>query len=195
VNGSLVDAVAEKAAERAAAAVETAVSSTLSLTLERMNSGFGAIDGIDTALVEGQAVVEERLRTHIDDRLTSIARLIRSDNQALASAMREREPVTPSEPLDAELMRQTLRAVKELQAGLADDMQSTVEGRMRTISDQLHRETQSTTESMVKVAEVLGEKIDRLSVRVDEGVGNDMQVVIDRMTDAIQAMSATRRSA
>ena len=48
---------------------------------------------------------------------------------------------------------------------------------------------------MVKVAEVLGEKIDRLSVRVDEGVGNDMQVVIDRMTDAIQAMSATRRSA
>ena len=195
VNGSLVDAVAEKAAERAAAAVETAVSSTLSLTLERMNSGFGAIDGIDTALVEGQAVVEERLRAHIDDRLTSIARLIRSDNQALASAMREREPVTPSEPLDAELMRQTLRAVKELQAGLADDMQSTVEGRMRTISDQLHRETQSTTESMVKVAEVLGEKIDRLSVRVDEGVGNDMQVVIDRMTDAIQAMSATRRSA
>jgi len=48
---------------------------------------------------------------------------------------------------------------------------------------------------MVKVAEVLGEKIDRLTVRVDEGVGSDMQVVIDRMTDAIQAMSATRRSA
>jgi hypothetical protein len=36
----------------------------------------------------------------------------------------------------------------------------------------------------------LGEKIDRLSVRVDEGVGGDLQVVIDRMSDAIQAMSA-----
>ena len=63
-----------------------------------------------------------------------------------------------------------MRAIKELQAGLADDVQTTVERRFQSMSDQLHKETQSTTESMVKVAEVLGEKIDRLSVRVDEGV-------------------------
>jgi hypothetical protein len=48
---------------------------------------------------------------------------------------------------------------------------------------------------MVKVAEVLGDKIDRLSVRVDEGYGNDLQIVIDRMSDAIQAMSSVRRTA
>ena len=47
--------------------------------------------------------------------------------------------------------------------------------------------------AMVKVAEVLGEKMDRLSVRVDEGVGGDLQVVIDRMSDAIQAMSGQHR--
>jgi len=160
-----------------------------------LSSTVGPIDGLDEMLAEGQAGVEERLRTHIDDRMTAIARLIRSDNQALASAVREQQPITPSEPLDAELVRQTLRAIKELQAGLAEDVQTRVDANLRSISDQLHQETQSTTESMVKVAEVLGEKIDRLSVRVDEGVGNDMQVVIDRMTDAIQAMSATRRSA
>ena len=107
--------------------------------------------------------VEERLRAHIDDRMTAIARLIRSDNQALASAVREQQPITPSEPLDAELVRQTLRAIKELQAGLAEDVQTTVDANLRSISDQLHQETQSTTESMVKVAEVLGEKIDRLT--------------------------------
>ena len=39
---------------------------------------------------------------------------------------------------------------------------------------------------MIKVAEVLGEKIDRLSVRVDEGYGSDLQVVVDRMSDAIR---------
>jgi hypothetical protein len=32
-------------------------------------------------------------------------------------------------------------------------------------------------------------------VRVDEGYGNDVQVVIDRMSDAIQAMAVTRRTA
>jgi len=162
---------------------------------ERMVTGVGPVDGGDLALAGGQAAVEERLLAHIDDRMSAIARLIRSDNQALATAVREQQAITPSEPLDAELVRQTLRAIKELQAGLADDMESSVDGKIRSISDQLHKETQSTTESMVKVAEVLGEKIDRLSVRVDEGVGSDMQVVIDRMTDAIQAMSATRRSA
>jgi hypothetical protein len=161
---------------------------------ERMGTGIGAIGG-DLGLAEGQAAVEERLLAHIDDRMTAIARLIRSDNQALATAVREQKAITPGEPLDAELVRQTLRAIKELQAGLADDMESSVDTKIRSISDQLHKETQSTTESMVKVAEVLGEKIDRLTVRVDEGVGSDMQVVIDRMTDAIQAMSSTRRSA
>jgi hypothetical protein len=46
---------------------------------------------------------------------------------------------------------------------------------------------------MLKIAEVLGGKIDRLSIRVDEGVGNDLQIVVDRMSDAIRAMSTVRR--
>ena len=195
VSETVAEAVAETVAGRASEAAEMAIASSLGATVERMNAGVGAIDGIDAMLAEGQAAVEERLRAHIDDRMTAIARLIRSDNQALASTVREQQAIVPSETLDAELVRQTLRAIKELQAGLADDVQSNVDVQIRSISDQLHKETQSTTESMVKVAEVLGEKIDRLTVRVDEGVGNDMQVVIDRMTDAIQAMSSARRSA
>jgi hypothetical protein len=197
VNETVASSVNETVASSLSSVSETVASSLSSVgeTVARMNAGVGSIDGFDEMLAEGQAAVEERLRAHIDDRMTAIARLIRSDNQALASAVREQQPITPSEPLDAELVRQTLRAIKELQAGLAEDVQTRVDANLRSISDQLHKETQSTTESMVKVAEVLGEKIDRLSVRVDEGVGNDMQVVIDRMTDAIQAMSATRRSA
>jgi class 3 adenylate cyclase len=68
-----------------------------------------------------------------------------------------------------------------------------VDRRFQSISEQLHQETQSTAEAMVKVAEVLGDKIDRLGSRVDEGIGNDLQIVIDRMSDAIQAMSGRAR--
>jgi hypothetical protein len=39
------------------------------------------------------------------------------------------------------------------------------------------------------VAERLSDKIDRVSVMVDEGYGNDVQIVVDRMSEAIQAMS------
>jgi hypothetical protein len=182
-----------------ATSIEREVTSTVERLGEGLTAGIAAgrsaVDGIDELIADGQVASEERLLAHIDDRMTAIARLIRSDNQALASAVREQATITPSEPLDAELVRQTLRAIKELQAGLANDVQTNVDVQLRSISDQLHKETQSTTESMVKVAEVLGEKIDRLSVRVDEGVGNDMQIVIDRMSDAIQAMTTTRRSA
>ena len=65
--------------------------------------------------------------------------------------------------------------------------------RFQQVADQLHREGQDQAEAMLKVAEVLGHKIDRLSVRVDEGVGNDLQIVVDRMSDAIRAMSGVRR--
>jgi hypothetical protein len=190
-----MDAAAEQVASRASEAAEMAIASSLGQTMERMNAGVGAIDGLDTMMAEGQAAVEERMRAHIDDRLTAVARLIRSDNQALAQAMAERDRTPQTEPVDPELLRQTVRAIKELQAGLADDVQDSVDRRFQTMSDQLHEETQSTAESMIKIAEILGEKIDRLSVRVDEGYGNELQVVVDRMSDAIQAMSSVRRTA
>ena len=97
------------------------------------------------------------------------------------------------ETLDAELLRSVLRSVKELQAGMASDMLGTLDVRFQQAADQLHREGQEQAEAMLKVAEVLGAKIDRLSVRVDEGVGNDLQIVVDRMSDAIRAMSGVRR--
>ena len=146
---------------------------------------------------ETQGSLEERMRTHLDDRMTAIAKLIRSDNQVLVerfAASTADAPTASGEPVaDAELMRQVLRAVKELEAGLASDMLGTMDRRFQTVADQLHKETQSTAEAMLKIAEILGEKIDRLTVRVDEGVGGEMQVVVDRMSDAIQALSSSQR--
>ena len=57
------------------------------------------------------------------------------------------------------------------------------------MSDQLHKEAQSTAEAMLTVAERLSDKIDRVTVAVDEGYGNDVQIVVDRMSEAMQAMS------
>jgi hypothetical protein len=186
--------MAEVVALRAAEAADEAIASSFGQALERMNSNVGAIEGIDTMIAESQAVAEERLMDHIDDRMTGIARLIRSDNQALAARMSAQPAVADAATpvIDPELLRETIRTMKEVQAGLASEMVGSVDARFRAVSDQLHSETQSTAEAMIKVAEVLGQKIDRLSVRVDEGNGNELQVVIDRMTDAIRAMSAAR---
>ena len=173
--------------------VTVAPPSTWGETVERMSATVGSIEGIDTMLAEQQQAFEERMKGHVDDRMTAIAKLIRSDNQALADRFASSGPANE----DAQLLRQTLRSIKELHAGLANDVLSSVDRRFQSMSDQLHKESQSTAEAMLNVAERLSDKIDRVSVIVDEGYGNDVQIVVDRMSEAIQAMSgrAPRRDA
>jgi hypothetical protein len=185
--------VGEALVDKTAEAAEVAIASSVGEIAERMNASVGSLQEMDSMLVEQQQALEERIRAHVDDRVTAIARLVRSDNQALAARFASGGPANE----DAELLRQTLRSIKELHAGLANDVLSSVDRRFQSMSDLLHKETQSTAEAMVNVAERLSDKIDRVSVMVDEGYGNDVAIVVDRMSEAIQAMSgrAQRRDA
>jgi hypothetical protein len=182
-------AALERAMDQEVLALSTAASASVERNVERMSVAAGSVEGLDELFAETQQVFAERMMQHVDERATAIAKLIRSDSQALA----ERMASGGGAALDPELVRQLIRSIKELEAGFASDMVGTVDRRFQTLSDQLHKETQLQTEAMLKIAEVLGEKIDRLSIRVDEGVGNDLQIVVDRMSDAIRAMTTVRR--
>jgi hypothetical protein len=174
-------------------ALSTAASASVERNLERVSSAAGQVDGLDELIAESQQAFQERIMGHLDERMAQVARLVRSDSQVLANKMDQVVEQAPGDRLDAELLRSVLRSVKELQAGMATDMLGSIDMRFQQVADQLHREGQEQAEAMLKVAEVLGAKIDRLSVRVDEGVGNDLQIVVDRMSDAIRAMSGVRR--
>jgi hypothetical protein len=191
VDGKLDD-VTEIVAQRAAEATDASIASSIGTSIDRMDTATRALDGVDTMLAESQAASEERMLARIDERMVAIAKLVRSDNRALGEKLTsiERAPEAGGDP---ELLRHLLRVVKELQAGLSNDLSGTMDRRLQGVSDQLHAETQSTAEAMIKVAEVLGQKMDRLAVRVDEGYGNDLQVVVERMGDAITAMSGRGR--
>jgi hypothetical protein len=152
--------------------------------VDQVKESMASIDGIDSVVVEQQQALEERMRAHVDDRVSAIARLVRADTQALGDRFAD-----ATGGADPEAQRETLRSIKELQAGLASDVLSSVDRRFQTMSDQLHHETQSTAEAMLQIAERLSGKIDRLTAMVDEGYGSDVQIVVDRMSEAIQAMS------
>jgi hypothetical protein len=185
-------AALERAMEQEVLALSTATSASVERNVERMSAATGSIEGLDELFAETQQAFAERMMNHIDERVTAIARLIRSDSAALAERMSTAGGAAEA-ALDPELIRQLIRSIKELEAGVASDMTGMVDRRFQTLSDQLHKETQLQTEAMLKIAEVLGEKIDRLSIRVDEGVGNDLHIVVDRMSDAIRAMTTVRR--
>jgi hypothetical protein len=193
MNGRL-DQVGEAVAVKATEAAEAAIASSIGGTIERMSTATSSLDGVDSMLAESQAAAEERMLDHIDERVMTLAKLIRSDNKALADRVAGIE-TSGGSGVDPELMRQTLRGVKELQAGLASDVLGTVDRRIASVTDQLHKETQATTEAMVKVAEVLGRKMDQVSQRVDQGYGGDTQAKIDRMYDVIAALSSRTRPA
>lgn len=173
-------------------ALSTAMSASVERNVERMTAAAGSVDGLDEMIAETQQAFEERMTAHVDDRITAIAKLIRSDNQVLLGKLAEQRQPAAEAP-DADVLRQLVRSIKELQAGTSSDVMSALDHRFQTLTDQMHRDTQLQAEAIIKVAEVMSDKIERLSARIDDGVGNDIQIVVDRMSDAIQAMSSVNR--
>src|SRR5438093_7664614 len=91
-------------------ALSMAASGNLERNVERMSAATGSIEGLDALFAETQQAFAERMMNHIDERVTAIARLIRSDSQALA----ERMASGADAALDPELVRQLIRWIKEL---------------------------------------------------------------------------------
>jgi hypothetical protein len=162
--------------------------------LDELRANWDALEAIDAKLddvmaTQAAARSDARVLRLVDERFTAMAQLIRADNQVLASRLAELAEAASTETINAENVKDLVRSVKEMQAGLASDVIGTMDRRIQSVSDQLHNETQSTAEALAKVTEVLGDKIDSMSGRVEDDYANDLQVVIDRMGDAIQAMS------
>jgi molybdenum-dependent DNA-binding transcriptional regulator ModE len=83
---------------------------------------------------------------------------------------------------DQEASKQALRAMKELQATLPADVIETVQRRMDDLA-----------ESVAKSQEMLAQRIDRMAAKIGERYDNDMQVVVERMGDAMHALASLGR--
>ena len=70
-------------------ALSNATTATMDRNLERMSAAAGQVDGLDGLVAESQLAFQERMLGHIDERMAQIARLVRSDSQALAGKLDE----------------------------------------------------------------------------------------------------------
>lgn len=121
----------------------------------------------------------------VDDKITALARFIRSDNRALAERVRQLA--------EQDAARLALRAVKEMQANLPDEILRVVEMRIEGVADRFHRDIQETTESIAKIGEVLERKVEQMTARISQRHDKEMQVVVDRMGDAMHALASLGR--
>lgn len=152
-------------AERAARAVDVSLGERFDDVLARLHAATGTLEGHRGEM--GRAVGES-----VDERMSSLARLIRSDNETLAQQI----------VADQEASKQALRAMKELQANLPAEVTEMVEQRFASLAESIERSNEFLTTRIDRMAEKLGERYD-----------SDIKVVVDRMGDAMHALASLGR--
>jgi hypothetical protein len=168
--------------ERAAHAADVAIGERFDHVLARLHEAAGTVERLETTVQEGRAAVghletaigdgQTAMEESVDRRMAGLARLIRSDNETLAQQI----------VADQDASKQSLRAMKELQANLPAEIIEMVEQRFASLAESIERSN-----------ELLAKRLDRMAETIGERYDNDIQVVIDRMGDAMHALASVGR--
>jgi hypothetical protein len=156
--------------ERTAQAAEVAIGERFDDVLARLHEAAGTVEQVQRTIRQGDQEMEQAL----DGRLSSLAKLIRSDNETLAQQI----------VADQEATKQSLRVMKELQANLPGEVINMVEQRFASLAESIERSN-----------EMLAKRIDKMAVKIGQRYDNDIQVVVDRMGDAMHALASLGRPA
>lgn len=165
--------------ERAATSVDLAIGARFDDVLARLHESAavierngaevrGVLDDRLSSWNERMASWDERFSA-LDGRFAALAKLTRSDSEAIASQILA----------DQEVTKQVLRAMKELQASLPSEVIQMVEQRFASLAESIERSN-----------EVLVHRIDRMAESLGQRQNDDIQIVIDRMGDAMHALAS-----
>lgn len=165
--------------ERAATSVDLAIGARFDDVLARLHESAavierngaevrGVLDDRLSSWNERMASWDERFSA-LDGRFAALAKLTRSDSEAIASQILA----------DQEVTKQVLRAMKELQASLPSEVIQMVEQRFASLAESIERSN-----------EVLAHRIDRMAESLGQRQNDDIQIVIDRMGDAMHALAS-----
>ena len=169
----------EEAISKAASAQEEKLTAAIGEGLERTGAVLGSMLGelrVEEAVEGALEGVAERLAEIVDgsveEKARALARMIRSDNERLAAQL----------TAEQEAAKQTLRAIKELQANLPSEVAEGLEDAVETAMDGVRG-------SLDK----LSARVDRMAAKVGERHDDDLKIVIDRMGDAMHALASLGR--
>jgi hypothetical protein len=152
----------------------------LAVRSDELAARFAAGTQEQAAMLEGRVTeavtsLDQRLelvKISVDDRIAALARLVRADNETLAQQI----------VADQDASKQALRAMKELQASMPIEVIEMVEQRFASLAESIERSN-----------EMLSKRIDRMADSLGAQHETDIQVVIDRMGDAMHALASLGR--
>jgi myosin heavy subunit len=158
--------------ERAAAAADLAIGARFDDVVARLHAAASMIEreGSETrgAIEDTRSRLDETSAA-LDTRFVALAKLVRSDSETLSGQI----------VADQEVTKQALRSMKELQASLPSEVIQMVEERFGSLAESIERSN-----------EMLAARIDRMANTIGQRQNDDIQVVIDRMGDAMHALAS-----
>jgi hypothetical protein len=173
------DRLGQSVGQRAGSAAELAIGARFDDVLARMHEAASRIqdEGSQTrgAIAEARDAItrtqDVMAASHaaFEQGVTALAKLMRSDSESLARQILA----------DQDVSKQTLRAMKELQASLPAEIIQMVEERFGSLAESIERSN-----------EMLASRIDRMADTLGQKQNDDIQVVIDRMGDAMHALAS-----
>jgi myosin heavy subunit len=158
--------------DRAASAAELAIGARFDDVLARLHAAASVIERENA---ETRGAIEQtwshldETRSALDTRFVALAKLVRSDSETLAGQI----------VADQDVTKQALRAMKELQASLPAEVIQMVEQRFGALAESIERSN-----------EMLAARIDRMADTIGQRQNDDIQIVIDRMGDAMHALAS-----
>ena len=158
--------------ERAAAAAELAIGARFDDVVARLHAAASMIEREGSETRDAIEATRSRLdetSDALDTRFVALAKLIRSDSETLSGQI----------VADQDVTKQALRSMKELQASLPSEVIQMVEERFGSLAESIERSN-----------EMLAARIDRMADTIGQRQNDDIQVVIDRMGDAMHALAS-----
>ncbi|HJU57487.1 MAG TPA: hypothetical protein VJ774_01995, partial [Actinomycetota bacterium] len=157
--------------DRAATSVDLAIGARFDDVLARLHESAAVIERgsseVRTVLDVRLSALDERFAS-LGGRLTALVKLTRSDSEAIANQVLAGQDVT----------KQALRAMEHLQTSLPAEVIQMVEQRFASIAETIERSN-----------EMLAHRIDRMAESLGRRQNDDIQIVIDRMGDAMHALA------
>jgi myosin heavy subunit len=158
--------------ERAAAAADLAIGARFDDVVARLHAAASMIEreGSETrSAIEATRSRLDETSAALDTRFVALAKLVRSDSETLSGQI----------VADQDVTKQALRSMKELQASLPSEVIQMVEERFGSLAESIERSN-----------EMLAARIDRMADTIGQRQNDDIQVVIDRMGDAMHALAS-----
>jgi hypothetical protein len=175
-------ALEESFAERTADAVEAAVGRRLAPATDDLARTAGQLSMSAEAVASVKEDIIGSLTRAMDDRVAQLARMIRSDNRALADRLEVVEEQAAA--------KEAIRAVNELAAAVPGEINDALDERLTILAELIRRESRSYGEAVAKASEALADRIDRTAVRIGDRFDREVETVVDQIGGTVATLAS-----